>query len=108
MCSTLRSCDCVNFIEYDCTRSTEHSPPSYTREHDVQRFRSSDQNVRRLSKHFRARGCRRITGAHRDSNLRKCLTVFLEAFSKLSERRGKIPMDIVVQRLEWRDVEQMN
>ena len=58
---------------------------------------------------IRARAdCRRVAGAHRDANLGKRLAGGLEPLAQLGERPLEISLDVVVQRLERRDVEDVH
>ena len=65
-------------------------------EQQVERLRRRDQDVGRLAEHRRALLLRRVAGAHRHRQLR------LEP----GERPAQVPLDVVVQRLQRRDVEQ--
>ena len=60
-----------------------------------ERLRRRDQDVGRLAEHRRALLLRRVAGAHRDRELR------LEP----GERPAQVALDVVVQRLQRRDVE---
>ena len=51
----------------------EHPAPAHARQHDVQRLRRRDQDVRRLAQHPRARRRRRVARAHGDADLGKLL-----------------------------------
>ena len=65
-------------------------------EQQEERLRRGDQDVRRLAEHRRALLLRRVARADGDAELR------LEA----RERAAQVPLDVVVERLERRDVEQ--
>ena len=62
----------------------------------VERLRRRDQDVGRLAKHRRALFLGRVPGAHRDRQLGL----------KPGERPAQVPLDVVVQRLQRRDVEE--
>jgi len=65
-------------------------------EEQVQRLRSRDQDVGRVTQHCRAFLLRRIAGADADPELGL----------QPGERAAQVPLDVVVQRLERRDVDQ--
>src|SRR4029079_9841484 len=52
--------------------------------------------------------CRRVARPHRDSDFGEGLFGFGETFLQLSQRALEIALNVVVQRLEWRDVEYVN
>ena len=64
-------------------------------EHQVERLRRRDQDVGRLLEQLAALLLRRVAGAHGDAHLR------LEA----RERPAQVALDVVVERLQRRDVE---
>ena len=66
------------------------------REQQEQRLRGRDQDVRRLAQHRGALLLRRVAGAHRHAQLR----------AEPGERPAQVPLDVVVERLQRRDVEQ--
>ena len=53
MGTALRSRDCMDLVDDHRTHAAEHAATFQRGEHDVQRFRCRDQNVRRLSEHSR-------------------------------------------------------
>src|SRR6185312_9572407 len=102
------SCDSVNLIENHRARRCEHSASAQRSQHDVERFGRRYENVRRLANHALALACRRIAGAHCDADLRKGETGLLESPAQLGERPLEIALDVVVERLERRHVQQMH
>ena len=64
-------------------------------EHQEERLGRRDQDVRRRAQHRLALLLRRVARPHRDAELR------LEP----GERPAQVPLDVVVQRLQRRDVE---
>jgi hypothetical protein len=65
-------------------------------EHEIERLRSRDQNVRRVPQHLRPLLLRRVARADSDA----------EARLQSCERAAQVPLDVVVERLQRRDVEQ--
>ena len=65
-------------------------------EQQVERLRGRDQDVGRLAEHRRALLLRGVAGPHGDCQLR------LEP----GERSAQVPLDVVVQRLQGRDVQE--
>ena len=65
-------------------------------EQEEERLRRGDEDVRRLAEHRRALLLRRVAGAHRD----------VEVGAQPGKRAAEVPLDVVVERLERRDVEE--
>ena len=65
-------------------------------EQEEERLRRRDQDVRRLAEHRLALAGRRVACTHADLELR----------SEPRQRAAQVPLDVVVQRLQRRDVEQ--
>src|SRR5687768_15868391 len=85
----------------------KHSAATNAREHDVQRLRRSYQDVRRLPEHPRSCRRRRVTRPNSYSNLGERLSFLLESSPEFGERRLEVPLDVVVECLERRDVEEV-
>src|SRR5687768_634698 len=85
----------------------KHPAAADAREHDVERLGSRYEDVRRLPEH--PRSCRRrcVTGANSDTDLRENLSFLLESSLQLGKGRLEVPLDVVVERLERRDVEKV-
>src|SRR5687767_3298598 len=98
----------VDLIDDDGARRVKHPSSANARQHDVERFRSGDEDVRRLSQHLRARGSGGVSRSNRHPDLGERFSLQLEASSQLGERNLEIPLNVVVERLERRDVEKMN
>ncbi len=64
---------------------------------NVERFRRSDQNMRRPPDHLAAPGGRGVAGAHRYANDAGAHNAF--------QRRPQVALDIIVERLQRRDVQ---
>jgi hypothetical protein len=108
VCAAFRAGDGVDLVYDHGAERAEHAATTQTREQDVQRLRRRDENVRGRAHHPRARGRRRIARSHRDADLGKLLAARNEALAKLRERTLEVPLDVVVERLEGRDVEEVD
>ena len=106
--AALRPGDRVNLVDDHGAHAAEHAASAHGRQHDVQRFRRRDEDVRRLAKHARARRLRCVAGAHGDANLRERLAGRVEALAQLGERPLEVALNVVVQRFERRDVEDLH
>jgi hypothetical protein len=106
--AALRAGDGMNLVDDDGAERAEHRSAAHAREQDVERLRRRDEDVRRLAQHPGARGGRRVAGADGDADLGELLAVLLEAVLQLGERQLEVALDVVVERLERRDVEEMD
>ena len=106
--AALRARDRVDLVDDHRAHAAEHAAAAHGRQHDVQRLRRRDENVRRLAQHPRARRRRRVAGADGDANLGKRLAGRGEALAQLGERLLEVALDVVVERLERRDVEEVD
>ncbi len=91
----LRPGDGVHLVQDQRPDGLQHLPP-LRGEQQEERLRSGDQDVGRPAQHRRALLLRRVAGAHRHGQLR------LEP----GERAAQVALDVVVERLERRDVQQ--
>ena len=95
MCAALRPRDGVYLVEDQRLDRLQHLP-GLRREQEVERLRGRDQDVRVLAEHRRAVALRRVAGADGDVQLR----------AEPGERAAEVALDVVVERLQRRDVEQ--
>jgi hypothetical protein len=108
MHTSLRARDRVNLVHDHHAHVGEHPATPGARQQDVERFRRRDQDVRSLSQHPRACRGGSIPGANRDTNFGKHRAGLLEPLPEIRQRPLEIPLDVVVERLERRDVENAN
>ena len=103
-------CTCyrMNLIYDYCLNPRKHAPPTDRGEHYVKRLGRRDEHMRRLANHARARRRGRITRAHGHANLGKRLTGRGEALLQLRQRPLKVPLNVVVERFQRRDVQDMH
>ena len=94
MGAALRPGDGVHLVEDQRVDAAQQLARA-RREQEEERLRRRDQDVRRLAEHRRALLLRRVAGADGDAELRP----------EPGERPAEVPLDVVVERLERRDVE---
>ena len=85
----------VHLVEDQRSHRAEDLPRARGQQQE-QRFGSRDQDVRRLAQHRGALLLRRVAGADRHAQLR----------AEPGERPAQVPLDVVVERLQRRDVQQ--
>ena len=95
MSAALRARDRVHLVEDQRLDGLQHLAPA-GREQEVERLRGRDQDVRVLAEHRRAVALRCVAGADGDVELR----------AEPGERAAEVPLHVVVERLQRRDVEQ--
>ncbi|MCY1409201.1 hypothetical protein D9M71_245410 [compost metagenome] len=95
----------VDFIDNHRVGTAEHTPTGIRAEQHVQRFGGGHQDMRGTLAHGRAFFLQGIAGAHRraDGQGRQAQPGQLGGDS--GQRRLQVDLDIVGQRLEWRDVD---
>ena len=95
----------VNLVDDGGVDAREHGAPALAGEQDVERLRRRHQDVRRVPAHGFARRARGIAGAHHGADARTGLTGFGERPVDAFERYLQVPVHVVAERLEGRDVE---
>ena len=76
-------------------------------EQDVERFRRGDDDVRRAAAHALALGRRRVAGAHPGADFDVGQPLRAQGLADAGERRLQIALDVVGQRLQRRDVDDL-
>ena len=97
--------DGVDLVDDGGADAREHGAPAFAREQDVERLRRRHQDVRRLPAHGLARGARGVAGTHHGADARARLAGFGEHPVDAFERHLQVPVHVVAERLERRDVE---
>ncbi len=81
--------------------------PEFGAEQDVERFRRGDDDMRRAPAHALALARRRVAGAHPGADLDVGQALRAQRLADAGERRVEIRLDVVRQRLERRDVDDL-
>src|SRR5260370_3673128 len=95
----------MDFIDDDRMHGAQNLPASLTGEQEIKRLRRGDQDVRWLSKHPLALAGRRVTRADESPNLRTIRPFMAGKFENLRERSLKIALNIIGQRSQGRDID---
>ena len=99
--------DGVDFVHDHGLDVAQDGAALFGGEQDVERFRRGDQNVRRPRQHGAAFVHQGVAGAHADANLGHQQAA-LGGFAKnFAERDFEIFLDVVAQRLQRRDVQEL-
>ena len=97
--------DGVDLVDDRGADVREHGAPALAGEQDVERLRRGHQDVRRLPAHGFARRARGVSGAHHGADARAGLTGSGKPPVDAFERHLQVPVHVVAERLEGRDVE---
>ena len=92
--AALRACNCMHLVDDQRLDRAQHVA-GLRGQHQVERLGRRDQDVGRILEDLASFLLRRVAGAHRDAHLR------LQA----GQRAAQVPLDVVVERLQRRDVE---
>ena len=103
--AALRRGDGVDLVDDHGARGLEHLDAPRG-EQQVEALRSGDEDVGRLAQHACAVALRRVTRAHRNGQLGKLEPLPSGRVGESGEGAAEVALDVVVQRLERRDVEQ--
>jgi len=95
----------VDFIHDNGAYSPEIGPALLCGEQDVQRFRGSDQDVRRALEHQPALGWERVSRAHGGAHLGAEIAAFESKLLDLRQRLLQVLADVVGEGLERRNVD---
>ena len=98
----------VDLVDDQCAYVSEGRPEPLAREQDVERLGRGDQDVRRPARHGLARGGQRVAGADRHAHLGKLQPVGRRGGPDPRQRGPEILLDVVVQRTERRDVDDVD
>src|SRR5665213_1072324 len=93
--------DGMDLVEDHRARRCEHSATTQRRQHDVERFRRRDENVRRLANHLLSLAGRCVSRAYRHAYFREFQSCRLKPAPQFRKRTLKVALDVVVERLEW-------
>ena len=98
----------MNFIDDHCFHAAEHFAAFNTREQQVQRFRSGDQQMRRPAEHRRPIAVGGVAGADDGANWLRLVTGIESRLSQFRERHFQIAVDIVRKRPQRGNVNHTN
>ena len=85
----------------------QHRAPGLRAEQNVKRFRGRHQNVRRTAAHPLALGCRRVAGSDPGADFDIGKPAPAQLLPDAGQRRLEVAMDVVRQRLERRNVDDL-
>src|SRR5439155_6296055 len=94
----------MNFIHDDGPDVVQYPAALLGREQQVERFRSCNQDVRRLPDHLLPRRAWGVAGADGDPDLRSRESCRLGPLRNLAQGLVQILLDVVTERFERRDV----
>ena len=87
----------------------EHGPPARARQQQIQRLGRGDQDMRWARRHLAALVGGGVPGAHRDADARAGTGIGIaKQFGDAGQGNLKIAVDVVVQRLQRRNIENLN
>jgi hypothetical protein len=97
----------VNLVDDHRARRREHAAPGLGSDQDVQRFRRRHHDVRRLAAHALALRGRRVAGPHEGADLDIGEAARLQLRPDSGEWRLEVLLDVVRERLQRRDVDDL-
>ena len=97
----------VDLVDDHGARRRQHFAAELGAEQDVERFRRGDDDVRRGARHALPLAGRRVAGAHPGADLDIRQSLGAQRFAHAGERHLQIALDIVRQRLQRRDVDDL-
>jgi hypothetical protein len=105
--SALRASDGVDLVDDDGTRGRKHFPARRGAEQDVERLGRRHHDVRRRARHSHPLGCGRIARSHPRADLHVRQPERTQLRADARERRREVPIDVVGERLQRRDVDDL-
>ncbi len=94
----------VDFVDNHCLDVAQNRPALIGGEQNVERFRRSNQNVRRSLQHGAPLGHQRVAGADRSADLWHEQPALARHRENFAQRNLKIFLDVVAQRLQRRNI----
>ena len=99
--------DSVDFVDDHRPGVSQHRAPGLRTKQNVERFRRRHQDVRRAAAHPVALGRGRVARSDPGANFDVGKTAPAQLLADPSQRRFEVAMDVVRQRLEGRDVDDL-
>ncbi len=97
----------VDLVDDHGPRRCQHGTAGLRRQQDVKRFRRGDEDMRRPPAHLCAFALRRIAGAYPGADFDARQTAGVQGLADPGKRRFQIFLDVVRQRLEGRDIDDL-
>ncbi len=97
----------VDLVDDHGPGRSQHLPAGFGAEQDVERFGRGHDDVRRALAHAQALAGRRVAGAHPGPDLDVRQTLGLQRVADAGERGFQIALDVVRERLQRRDVDDL-
>ncbi len=94
----------MDLVDDDRPRRRQHFAAGFGTEQDVERLRRGHDDVRRKPAHALALARRRVAGAHPGADLHIRQLSPLQGFADAGERGFEVALNVVGQRLQRRDV----
>ena len=104
MSPTLVAGNGMNLIDDDGAAGAKHVPPRLRGEQNVERFGRGHEDMRRFAAGLGTLRLRRVAGTHHGADLHVPQVERRQLFANALERRLEIPVDVVRQRLQRRDI----
>ena len=99
--------DGMDFVDDDRAGARQHGAPGFRAEQDVERLRRRHKDMRRAPAHLVALGRRRVAGAHPGADFDVRKPALTQPLADARQRRLEIAVDVVRQRLERRDIDNL-
>ena len=97
----------VDLVDDHGARGRQHGAARFRAEQDVERLRRGHHDMRRPPAHAVALARRRVAGAHPGADIDVGQALRLQRGADAGERRFEVALDVVRQRLERRDVDDL-
>ena len=99
--------DRMDLVDDDGLRGRQHAAAGFGAEQDVERLRRGHEDVRRQAAHAVALARRRVAGAHPGADLDVGQALRAQLLADAGERRFEVLLDVVRQRLQRRDIDDL-
>src|SRR5215510_5877858 len=98
----------MNFIDDQGPGRAEHISAAVAGQQKIERFGSGHDNVRRPARHLRAVGWRSVTGSDERANFELRQSHLPQLCLNTFERLLQIALDVIAERFERRDVDDLS